>query len=153
MDNYDFLKEKECKCCCNQQIINNNLNLYATQATMINNRSILLNDESIIKFDNIVYNSSGISLNPNGSFKVNNKGIYIINYTINLDGSSISSDISFSCNNIEIVANNAVQGQFVGQAVLELNENDTISIINTSGQDLRISNLPIQASIIIMYNK
>lgn len=136
-----------CCHCTKQYITNNNLN--GAQFNSRHLKNSIITNNGTIKLDTIILSNSNISLLNNGTLKVLKTGTYIVNYYVNINGSDKNTTITISCNGVNCVADNSVQAQITGFAILNLNANDIITIKNKSSQSILLASSDIQVGLII----
>lgn len=114
-------------------------------------------DGEPLLFNNVLLNTSpNISYDPiNGEITISANGLYYINWWLAIDGSTINPYISYTLEasdgtNIESCSV-ILSDNMNGNGLFNITTAPvTISLINTTGNDTFIGNVPVQSSLIII---
>jgi len=126
------------------------------QAQLISEAKIFLKDRDIIKF-NTILNKSEKSINYNsetGKFTLLKPSNYLVNWNISVEGTDVKPFVGFSLlvdNEIYGTATAPIATSFLSSSSLitTTNRSTTISLINTTGDIVRLSDVSPMANILI----
>lgn len=119
---------------------------------------ITIGDEEPILFNTIVNNlSPDITYNPiTGQISFNSNGVYYINWWVAVDGSTVANYVSLaiitSAGDTIEASTPILSDQMSGNALLNITTAPvTARLINITGNDIFIGNVPVQADLTIIH--
>lgn len=136
--------------------INNKLEQNSIQYQLQGSPNKLIDNNGVVVFDyNVNTIGNKISYDNNGNFTILKNGTYIVDFLINISGSDGSIDLKFllsQTNGINFITsyNLSSVGQIKGQALLNCNVGDILTIYNQSGSQLLYYGGLVQADIRIV---
>lgn len=125
------------------------------QAQLVDAAGGTVADGATVIFDTLVNAFGGVSYNPvTGAFTIGSPGMYYVTWWVGADGAAASTFVDFTVQvngtNLAAASSPIVSVQLNGSAIFLGAPGDTVTLVNTTGDEAFLGNIPVQANMIVM---